>query len=134
MIFIGVRAKNLDPCAVKLSGAVRDPMTMETRLDTRTINLEPTDDGWGASDETDISTFSNVPVCSNNWASTDVYDQTFKAIVSVTDRSGKKGTATLDVVPRCDEVKMVDGQDIQKDCLCICKLGYVTGQPCGSAM
>lgn len=134
VIFIGVRAKNLDPCAVKLSGAVRDPATMETRLDTRTINLEPTDDGWGASDETDISTFSNVPVCSNNWASTDVYDQTFKAIVSVTDRSGKKGTATLDVVPRCDEVKMVDGQDIQKDCLCICKLGYVTGQACSSAM
>lgn len=130
VIFVGVRAKNLDPCAVKVSGAVRDPATMATRLDQRTINLEPTADGWAASDETDISTFSNVPVCSNSWASTDVYDQTFKVIVSVKDRSGKSGTATLDLVPRCDEVKVVDGQDIQKDCLCICKLGYVTGQSC----
>lgn len=130
VIFIGVRAKNLNPCAVKLSGAVRDPATNETRLDTRTVNLDAADDGWATSDETDISTFSNVPVCSNTWASTDVYDQTFKAIVSLTDRDGKKATATVDVVPRCDEVKMLDGQDVQKDCLCICKLGYVTGQPC----
>ena len=133
VIFVGVRAKNLDPCAVKLAGAVRDPATMATRLDTRTINMDVGADGWATSDETDISTFSNVPVCSNTWASTDVFDQTFTLIVSVTDRTGKKATATLDVVPRCDETKMENGQDVQKDCLCICKQGYVTGEPCGAA-
>ncbi len=127
VIFVGVRAKNLDPCAVKLAGAVRDPANMNTRLDTRTINLDLAADGWGESDETDISSFSNVPVCSNTWASTDVFDQTFKLIVSVTDRKGKKGSATLDVVPRCDE----EGQTAE--CLCICKLGYVTGQSCAPA-
>jgi hypothetical protein len=133
VIFVGVRAKNLDPCAVKLAGAVRDPATMETRLDTRTINLDVGADGWAESDETDISTFSNVPVCSNTWASTDVFDQTFKLIVSVTDRAGKKATAQLDVVPRCDEKKIENGVDVQKDCLCICKQGYITGEPCNAA-
>lgn len=132
VVFLGVKAKNIDPCGVKLSGAIRDPSTMATRLDTRTVNLDVTADGWAASDETDISTFSNVPVCSNNWASTDVFDQTFKMILSVTDRAGKKASVTYDVVPRCDEVKIDNGQDVQKDCLCICKLGYVTGQSCNA--
>ena len=130
VIFLGVKAKNLDPCGVKLAGAIRDPSTMAPQLDTRTINLDPTADGWGQSDPTDISSFSNVPVCGNGWASTDIYDQTFKMLVSVTDRAGKKASVTYDVVPKCDEVKIDNGQDVQKDCLCICKQGYVTGQTC----
>jgi hypothetical protein len=132
VVFAGVRAKNLDPCAVRLSGAVRDPASGQVRLDTRTVNLDPTDDGWGASDPGDISTFSNVPVCPNNWASTDVFDQPFTLVVSVRDRAGKERMTELDVVPRCDETSTIDGQDqdLQKECLCICKQGYITGEMC----
>lgn len=130
VIFAGVRAKNLDPCAVRLTGAMRDPVTMQVRIDTRTVNLDPTEDGWGQSDAGDISTFSNIPVCPNNWSDQDVFDQTFGLEMRVKDKDGKEGSAVLNVVPRCNEVKTVDGQDLQKDCLCICKEGYVTGEMC----
>lgn len=135
VIFAGVRATNLDPCAVRLAGALRDPATDQVRIDTRTQNLDVTDDGWAQSDETDIATFSNIPVCSNNWASTDVFDQTFTLVVSVRDRDGKEAKIEVDVVPRCDEKKILtldSGKqiDVQKECLCICKEGYVTGEAC----
>lgn len=138
VIFAGVRAKNLDPCGVRLAGAVRDPASNQVRIDTRTLNLDVADDGWAQSDETDISTFSNIPVCSNNWAETDIFDQTFTLVVSVRDRSGKEAKAEIAMVPRCDEKKIVEldsGKkiDIQKECLCTCKLGYVTGEACDTS-
>lgn len=129
VVFAGVRAKNLDPCGVRLAGAVRDPATMKVMIDTRIVNLDATSDGWGQSDPTDISTFSNIPVCGNNWATeTDIFDQTFQLVVSVRDRDGKKKEVTTNVVPRCDEMKIEDGIDIQAQCLCLCKAHYVTGE------
>jgi hypothetical protein len=138
VIFAGVRAKNLDPCAVRLSGAVRDPATNQVRIDTRTVNLDVADDGWGQSDETDISSFSNIPVCSNTWASTDIFGQTFKLIVSVKDRNGKQAKAEIEMVPRCDEKTIIELDsgakiDVQKECLCTCKQGYMTGEICDTA-
>lgn len=130
VIFAGVRARNLDPCAVRLSGAVRDPASSQVRLDTRTVNLDPASDGFGESDPGDISTFSNVPVCPNSWATTDIFDQTFTLVINVRDRNDKEQMIELDVVPRCDETGTEGGQDLQKECLCICKQGYVTGEMC----
>ncbi|MEZ4298490.1 MAG: hypothetical protein R3B70_26295 [Polyangiaceae bacterium] len=130
VVFVGVRAKNLDPCAVRLTGVLRDPASMQVRVDTRTVNLDPTADGWGESDAGDISTFSNIPVCPNSWAETDVFDQTFTMEVHVKDRTGKEADAIFNAVPRCNEAKVVDGLDLQKDCLCICKQGYITGEMC----
>lgn len=128
--FVGVRAKNLDPCAVRLGGSLRDPATEQVRIDTRTINLDPTDDGWGASDPTDISTFSNIPVCPNSWASTDVFDQSFTLAVTLRDKDGKETKSEIDVVPRCNETATLNGVNLQKECTCQCKQGYVTGEMC----
>lgn len=133
VIFVGVRAKNLDPCGVSVNGALRDPATMAVSpVDGRYLNLDATEDGWGASDQSDISTYANIAVCANHWASTDVFDQTFRLELSLTDRSGKKAKASIDVVPRCDETKIQDGVDLQKECLCLCKQGYMTGEDCGA--
>ncbi len=133
VIFVGVRAKNLDPCGVTLSGAVRDPISNQVRLDTRTVNLEASSDGFAESDPTDISTFSNVPVCGNNWAMSDIFDQTLTLEASVKDKSGKSKKATQSLVPRCDETKTEAGVDLQKECLCLCKKDYKTGEDCGSS-
>ncbi len=131
VIFVGLRAKNVDPCALSLNGALRDPATNAVSpVDGRYLNLDATEDGWGQSDATDISTYANIAVCANHWASTDVFDQPFQLELSVTDRTGKKGKALLNVVPRCDETKIQDGVDLQKECLCLCKEGYVTGEDC----
>src|SRR5258706_2042323 len=71
--FVGVRARNLDPCGVQLSGAIRDETTMQTRLDARTVNLVPHDDGWATTrPPTQISSYSNVPMCPNQCASKDI--------------------------------------------------------------
>lgn len=124
VVFAGVRATNVDPCAVRIAGALRDPVTKQVRLDNRIINLEPTEDGHGRSAPTDISTFSNIPACPNQWASDDIFDKPYELTVSLTDRDGKKVTKVMTVHPRCDE----PGREAE--CLCMCAGDYVLGMQC----
>src|SRR4051812_48518258 len=51
VVFAGVRARNVDPCGAQLTGSVRDLATQQISVDSRTINLQATDDGWGQSAE-----------------------------------------------------------------------------------
>jgi hypothetical protein len=126
VMFAGVRATNIDPCAAMLTGALQDLSTMQLRLDARTINLLPTSgmSGWGGSDDDDISTFSNVPLCPNQWSKTDIYGTTYELSVTVTDREKRTATKTAKVIPSCAEPSNLD------ECLCICQGGYVLGQHC----
>ncbi|MDC3954505.1 hypothetical protein KEG38_11635 [Polyangium jinanense] len=124
VVFAGVRATNVDPCAVRVAGALRDPVTKQVRLDTRIINLEPTDDGHGRSAPTDISTFSNIAACPNQWAEEDLFDKPYELTVSLTDRDGKKVTKIMTVTPRCDE------PGYEAECLCMCAGDYVLGMQC----
>jgi hypothetical protein len=124
VIFIGVRATNLCATGAVITGALRDPPTMAPTVDKRTVNLRAGDDGWGSSVDTDISTFANVPVCPNQWSSRDIYDQDYELIVVVTDKDERTATRTIVVRPTCAE------PDTRTECLCICKAGYVLGEPC----
>lgn len=133
VIFLGVRATNLEACSVQLSGALRDEATNQVRIDARTVNLVAAGDGWGTSaiqgtsPSSQLASYSNVPVCPNEWASTDVFDHTFRVEVTLTDRHGRSATKSVHVVPKC-----VD--DIQYSrCQCICIKGYVLGQSCDDA-
>lgn len=124
VVFAGARVNNMEACGVTLAGVLRDPVSNQIRLDTRTINLEPQPEGTGGSDPGDISTFSNIPVCSNQWADQDVFDQTFALEVSVTSADGLHVVSrTTQVVPRCDPADV--------GCECLCKQGYVLGETCG---
>jgi hypothetical protein len=78
VVFAGVRATNLCANGVQLSGSLRDPPTGQIRFESRTLNLEPGDDGWGSSVDVDISTFANIPVCPNQWSSRDIFDQDYE--------------------------------------------------------
>ncbi|AKT36049.1 hypothetical protein [Chondromyces crocatus] len=124
VIFAGVRATNLDPCAVQLAGAIRDPVSQQARPESRTTNLKPLGDGWGASIESDISTFSNIPTCPNQWSSRDLYDAPYELTVQITERTGRTASKTVQVVPVCEEAGLID------DCRCMCKGGYVLGEAC----
>jgi hypothetical protein len=128
VVFVGVRATNLLPCGVKLTGAARDLVTGQLRFDARTMNFVPGPDGKGGSIEGDLSTFSNVPICPNQWASVDAFDQTFGIEIQVQDRDGKKGEVMLQAKLACAEPANEEG------CKCICKEGYTTDQVCNEPL
>jgi hypothetical protein len=96
------------------------------RLDSRTVNLKPTGDGWGQSDPTDISTFANIPVCPNEWSMTNLFGTKYGLEVTLTERSGRTESRNLMVVPACAEPAHA------ADCLCICQGGYVLGEKCAA--
>jgi hypothetical protein len=130
VVFIGVRATNLEACGVQLSGALRDEATQQVRVDARTVNLIPSGDGWGTSaiqgtsPTSQLANYSNIPVCPNEWASTDIFDHPFALEVTLTDRNGRKATKIVHVVPKCID-------DIQYSrCQCICRAGYHLGDTC----
>lgn len=123
--FLGVGgATNLDPCAVTLRAAVRDPVSHQLQLDARTVNLMLDAQGQGMSDELDFSTFANVPMCPNQWSSEDVFDQDYTLTVTLTDRHQRSATQTITIRPACD----VPGREDY--CRCICREGYKLGDPC----
>lgn len=133
--FVGVHATNLDGCGVQITGALRDKTTKQVRLDGRTVNLRRESDGYGTTGEgaqTDlenssaIGDYSNIPLCPNQWASTDVMDQVFELEVVLQDVHGKKADVKIDVTPRCAEPGAKEDA-----CRCLCKAGYVLGETCG---
>lgn len=124
VVFVGVRAKNMTPCGATLSGALRDPTTHQVRIDGRTINLVPGDDGWSGSVDADIASFTNIPACPNQWASTDVYDHPFELTITLKDTDGRLVSETIHVTPTCSE------PGLEAECRCICQKDYVLGQVC----
>lgn len=125
VLFVGVRATNLSPCGVQLRGALRDLESGRVMLDERTLNLEPAGDGWGKSKDSNIASFSNVPVCMNQWSERDIFDQDYELDVRLMDRKGRTAEAKTLVRPVCGEPG-----ELEIECRCICKAGYQLGENC----
>ncbi len=125
VVFAGVRARNVNPCAVRISGALRDSVSQQVRIDSRIINLEVTADGWARSSPTDHSTFTNIAVCPNSWSTQDLMDVPYELTISLTDKDFRKVTRILQVTPRCNEPLLEDA------CICQCDSEYVLGMACG---
>ncbi len=132
VIFAGVRATNVDGAALQLTGALRDLKTRQVQFDSRTIELIPTGDGWGVSATAQepassaIANFSNVPVCPNEWSSSDIFGNTYGLEVTIKDRRGRQLIKAIRVIPECGEPMNL------AECLCMCKAGYVLGETCSS--
>jgi hypothetical protein len=124
VIFIGARATNIFPCAVYIEGRARDVKTKQLRSDGRTINLKPGADGWAGSVDGDLNTFSNVPICPNQWVSYDAYDEVFELELELKDRGGKTASVVLEATLYCSE------PDKEEGCKCICEHGYTTDKIC----
>jgi hypothetical protein len=124
VVFVGVKATNISSCGLTLTGSFRDLANNQVRLDGRTINLHPTGDGWGSSLDADMSSFANIPMCPNQWASTDVFEHSFELTVTLSDAAGRTGTKTIQTVAFCGE------PEFEAECRCECKKGYVLGQAC----
>jgi hypothetical protein len=130
VLFVGARATNVDGCGLQLTGALRDETTHQVRVDSRTVNLIPTGDGWGAtgvgSVSESIANFSNITVCPNQWSMMDVFGHAYGLEVTVVDRGGRTATGHVQVTPYCGEPANA------AECMCICAAGYVLGQACPS--
>lgn len=133
--FVGVRATNVDGCAMQITGALRDPISKQIRLDGRTVNLRREADGYGTTgggtttnieDSAEIGDYSNIPLCPNQWASQDVFDVGFELEVVIVDRLKKTTSKKINVVPRC-----ADPGERGVACRCLCRNGYVLGETCG---
>jgi hypothetical protein len=127
VIFVGIRATNVESCALQLTGALRDLATQEVRVDSRTIDLLPTGDGWGVSGMSGMASaanFANVPVCPNEWSSTNIYGNVYGLEVTAQDTKGHTVTQKIHVTPQCSEPGLTE------ECLCECQAGYVLGQAC----
>ena len=124
VVFVGVKATNISACGLTLTGSFRDLTNNQVRLDGRTVNLRPTGDGWGAGLDADMSAFSNIPMCPNQWASTDIFEHSFELTVTLSDAAGRTGTKTITTVAFCGEPQF------EVECRCECKKGYVLGQAC----
>lgn len=123
--FVGVRGViNMDPCGIYLAATFRDPVSRQIRFEGRTVTLRRDATGTGASTDADISTFSNVPLCPNQWSSQDIFDQEYELEIALYDRRDRYLAKTLRVRPACD----VPGEAAV--CRCICQKGYKLGQPC----
>jgi hypothetical protein len=133
VMFVGVRATNLDPCGVTLMASLRDTSSMQVRFDSRSVNLTARGDGWGTDGEPNGSAgiqpdYANVPVCPNQWSARDLFGQPYELAVTLTDSHNKTITKTIQTTPTCA------GADFPgQPCTCICAHGYVLGTPCDDA-
>jgi hypothetical protein len=124
-IFAGVRARNLDTCPVSLTGVLRDPASRQVRFEGRPVQFLDGGDGWAYPRERgQISSYANIPVCPNSWATKDIHEQEYELEVTARDRGGRMAMRALPVTPFCAEPER------EAVCRCTCELGYVMGTPC----
>jgi hypothetical protein len=126
VIFVGVRAKNLDGCPIMITASLRDICDQSIiGLDRRPILLEPAGDGWGEPKQpTEIVNYSNLPACPATSASRNVQGEPYTLTVQIEDKNGRTAEKSLMVTPFCAEVQ------IHNECICECAKGAVLGAMC----
>jgi hypothetical protein len=123
VIFVGVRARNLDACALQITASLRDPCTNQiVGFDDRPIDLIAAPDGWGEPRASaDIASFANLPACPNAAASRDIHGQPYVLEVEIRDRAERTASASVPVTPFCADPNV---------CPCECRSGALRGQAC----
>jgi hypothetical protein len=127
VILVGVRAKNINLCAVGVSAAVRD--TCDGGLlsrEGREIALVAADDGWAYPVNPDLlDNYANVAMCPNRASSRDIDGYPYQIEVRLTDQLTRKNVlVTMSIVPRCNEANVL------QECECTCDNEYELGRDC----
>lgn len=124
--FIGVRARNIDGCPLRIDTALFDPETEEVvSLERRPIRLKPTMDGWLLPLlPNSIANYSNLPACPRAGLAHDIHGEPYRLEIVVTDKKNRTAAAELDVIPTCAEPAFYER------CRCECRADYELGQVC----
>lgn len=125
VMFIGVRARNLDGCPVTITAALFDTCSEDViALERRPIRLEPTADGWlEPLQPHEISNYSNLPACPRAGLTRDVHGEPYRLLVSIEDKDGRRVEATRIIVPTCAGL-------FAETCPCECSRDYILGEAC----
>lgn len=124
VLFIGARARNLD-CEIDLTVSLRDECDKSViAVEQRPATLAIGSDGWGEPAFPAHPThYGNLPACPQAAASRDIEGEPYLLRLVVEDLDGKKGEASLEIIPTCGAAK-------REDCLCECDKDFVLGGPC----
>lgn len=121
ILLVGVRARNVDGCALQLTAALRDPGTNQViALETRPAQLRIGGDGWGVPVEVQFVSMANLAVCPAAAATRDVFDQPWRLELTIDDR-GRQATTAVTITPSCADVSPM------WDCPCQCAADYQPG-------
>ncbi|MFO0722130.1 MAG: hypothetical protein U1E65_00015 [Myxococcota bacterium] len=126
VIFVGVRAKNIDGCPVTISASIRDQCTQSLIAhEERPVTLESTGDGWLTPKIPDaLENYSNLPACPRAALDRDVNNEPYQLEIKIEDKKGRTATTAITVVPVCNT------PDQQAQCECECAADYRQGASC----
>jgi hypothetical protein len=126
VVFVGVRAKNLDGCPVTIQGAIRDVCDHSVvGLDMRMVSLEPTSDGWGEPKQpSTITNYANIPMCPATADIRNVQGEPYELMVTLQDKTGRMVKTSTVVTPFCADPAMLD------TCNCQCAKQAILGATC----
>lgn len=126
VMFIGVRAKNIDGCPVTLTASLRDQCTNNlVALEERPVTLEATGDGWLTPKvPTALENYSNLPACPRASIDRDINNEPYELTIKVEDKTGRKGSVKMMVTPACMDSSEKD------QCECECAAEYRQGLAC----
>jgi hypothetical protein len=126
VIYVGVRARNVDGCNVQLTAALRDPASQQViALEQRPVRLVDSGDGWGRP-ESMFDHLANVPACPSASATRDVDGATWVLEMRLDEVGGRTATTSLTIAPRCASASEIE------ECQCECDSDYVLGSTCPS--
>jgi hypothetical protein len=126
ILFVGVRARNLDGCGLTLATALVEPETgAVVSLERRPVTLEPGDDDWMSPQRPkEASNYSNLPACPRADLARSVVGEVYELRVNITDSAGRKAATSIQVVPTCGEPAL------SALCHCECSKDYKLGGGC----
>lgn len=126
VLFVGVRARNLNGCGLTLATALVEPETGSViSLERRPVMLEPVDDGWMEPERpTEASNYSNLPACPRADLTRSIEGEVYELRVNITDSEGRKAATSMQVIPICGE------SNLAALCQCECSKDYRLGSEC----
>jgi hypothetical protein len=126
VVYVGVRARNVDGCNLQLTAALRDQSTQQViALEQRPVRLVDGGDGW-ARPESAFDHLANVPACPNAAAARDVDGAIWRLELRLEEPGGRMAETMLVIAPMC---RVSDELD---ECQCECDSDYTLGGACPS--
>ncbi len=125
VIYVGVRARNVDGCGVQLTGALRDATSREViALEQRPVRLVARADGWAVPATPLEQSLANVAACPNADAEVDLDGNRWELELRLEElQGGRRATLNLMVRPRCPA-------DEAFECACECDSDFQIGGEC----